>query len=382
MNLRTLCPAPLFPLLQKAAAAPDRLTLAHARRTRPQNPHGVLLISPSRSTLSGNHAFVAEALKGTEFTVSTLLEGDAATRRERLQKCAENRFILLDDYTRWLYPLNLSPQTRVIQLWHSTGAFKRMGFARMGRPGSTVATSLTHRNYTHVIVSAPGVVPAFAEAFGLPEERIYPIGVPRTDFFFDPPAMEAARQAFFARYPALQGKKIVLFAPTFRGNDRAAAHYPAEWFDPAALLAALPDDYALCLKLHPFIRTPLPVPAAAADRVVDLSAEREINPLLLAADVLITDYSSVIFEYALLGRPIVFYLPDRAAYERDRDFFFDLSTYLYGPVCTRQSELPAAILTPAPAPVDRAEFISTFLSACDGHATERLVELLRREAAC
>lgn len=383
MNWRKYCPAFLFPLLQRAAALPDILVFAYYKRVCKADPNGVLLVSPSRHTVSGNHEYIAKALENTEFTVDTLLEGDGATRSQRLKKLASNRWILLDDYTKFIYPLRFPKTTRVVQVWHSTGAFKRMGFARMGRPGSTVASSLTHRNYTHVTVSSKDVVPAFCEAFGLPQSKIYPIGVPRTDLFFDAEATDAIRQEFYARYPELHGKKLVLFAPTYRGDTRQQAHYPDAWFDPAALIAKLPEEYVLGIKLHPFIEKPMAIPEAFAHRIYDFSAEREINPLLLVTDTLITDYSSVIFEYAFLNRPIIFYLPDLENYDHDRSFFYDFSTYVYGECCTAKEQLADAVLHPKAADNDREAFMETFLGACDGHATERFVsQILREGSSC
>lgn len=379
MNLRRYCPAFLFPLLQRAAALPDIIVFAYYKKICKVNPKGVVMLSSSRSELSGNYAFIANALKGSEFTVTTLLEGDGTTKQQRLKLLASNRFILLDDYTKFIYPLQFPKTTKVIQVWHSTGAFKRMGFARMGRRGSTVAASLTHRNYTHVIVSSPGVVQNFTEAFGIPETAVYPIGVPRTDLFFDKDAIRKIQDDFYNRYPHLREKKLILFAPTFRGDTRQLAHYPTQWFDPAAFIQQLPEDYILGIKLHPFITDKMPIPKAFSHRIVDFSAEREINPLLFVTDTLITDYSSVIFEYALLNRPIVFYLPDLKEYDRDRSFFYDFSTYVYGPCCYTQTELPAAVLHPTAETAERAAFLKRFVSACDGNATNRFVNQILRE---
>ena len=378
MGLRELCPPGLFPRLQRLAAWRDVTAFDRLQKQLAPDPNGVVLVCPSRESLSGNCEYIARALAGTEFHVHTVLEGDGASRRDILRLMAGCRFTVVDDYCKMLYPLRFIGGRRLMQVWHSTGAFKRMGFARMGRPGSTVATSLTHRNYTDVIVSAPGVVENFCEAFGLPADRIRPIGVPRTDLFFDAGAKAVLTAEFYRRHPELKGKKLVLFAPTFRGETRADAYYPDAFFDPAAFVDALPEDYVLGLKLHPFIRRPMPVPDRVAHRVIDLSAEREINPLLLVAHTLITDYSSVIFEYALLQKPIVFYVPDLATYDRDRSFFYPFETYLYGPAVQQAADLPAAVADARVTPAHQA-FFNKFLSACDGQSTARFVELLRKE---
>ncbi|MBQ7095125.1 MAG: CDP-glycerol glycerophosphotransferase family protein [Clostridia bacterium] len=379
MNLRSLCPGFLFPYLQRLAALPDVARFWYYQKIIKDDPKAVLMVCPSRTALSGNCAYIAKALEGSEFSVDTLLEGSGISRKQALRKLAACRNIIVDDYTPFLYPLIFRKEAKVIQVWHSTGAFKRMGFARMGKRGSTVGSSLTHRNYTHVIVSAEGVVEDFEWAFGQPKEHIYPLGVPRTDLFFDEKLIEERKQALMSRYPQIENKKLILFAPTFRGDTRAKAHYPKEFLDIARLVEALPQDYILGLKLHPFIEEGIEIPPSVADRVIDLSSEREINDLLFCAHLLITDYSSVIFEYAFLNRPLIFYVPDLAEYDRDRSFFYDFETYTYGAVAKNQEELQAAILNPASFTLKKDAFFEKFLSACDGNSTARFVDTILRE---
>ena len=121
------------------------------------------------------------------------------------------------------------------------------------------------------------------------------------------------------------------------------------------------------------------IPDSVSHRVIDLSDEREINQLLLVTDTLITDYSSVIFEYAFLKKPIVFYLPDLAEYDRDRSFFYDFSEYLYGTACYSKEDLPNAVIRPQEIPLKREQFFEKFLGACDGNSTQRFInEILRK----
>lgn len=379
MNLRSLCPKSLFPIAQRLAALPDILLFSFYKRKYTPDPLGVLTVSPSRDDLSGNLAFISRELEDSEFKLCHLTEKDCHNRKKRLKALAQNGNILLDDYTKFIYPLTFSKNVKLIQVWHSAGAFKRMGFARMGRRGSTLPTSLTHRNYTHVTVSSEGVVNNFCEAFGLSADKIYPIGVPRTDMFFDEKAKAEIRDSFYKAHPQLKNKKLVLFAPTFRGDTRDTAHYPKEWFDPAELIAELPEEYALGIKLHPFIKERFEIPSELSNRIFDFSDEREINPLLLVTDTLITDYSSVIFEYAFLDKSIIFYLPDLEEYDRDRSFFYDFSEYLYGTCREKREELSKAVLSPDYIPLKKEIFFNKFLQSCDGNSTKRFVnEILRK----
>ncbi len=379
MNIRELCPNWLFPVLQRMGSLGNILRFAYDKKVIPMENNRILLFSVSRSALSGNLWYVDQAIDRERYQVDMVLEHDGTTTRELLRKMAAAKYIIIDDYTKMIYPLKMRKEAKLIQVWHSTGAFKRMGFARMGRKGSTIKSSLTHRNYTDVIVSAEGVVDNFVEAFGVARECIHPIGVPRTDVFFDEEAIAKKKREVQELYPALQGKKLVMFAPTFRGETRADAHYPDAFLNVADFAERLGEEYVLGLKLHPFIEKKMEIPEHLQERVIDFSDYREINELLFVTDVLITDYSSVIFEYAFLKKPIVFYVPDLQDYTNDRDFFYPFETYTYGPVVTEQSKLEEAVKASVFDEERFAAFYEKFLGACDGQSSKRFAERILDE---
>jgi CDP-glycerol glycerophosphotransferase (TagB/SpsB family) len=226
-----------------------------------------------------------------------------------------------------------------------------------------------HRNYDWVVCAGEASRAPYAAALRTPVERVLPLGVPRTDFFFDPNAIAAARERVLARYPRLREGRVVLYAPTFRGRGRAKRAAPD--FDAVALRAALPATDVLVLKSHPNL-DPAHVPTAGFDAVIDRTLE--LNDALAAADLLVTDYSSSIYEWALLRRPLVILTADLDAYERDPGLYIHPRTDLVGERVTRAEDLPAAI---AAATVDDAAWsalIARRLEACDGHASARFVE--------
>ncbi len=374
MNLRELCPGFLFPILQRARSLKTILAFEKYKRQIPMEENRILLFSVSRQELSGNLLYIERQIDRDKYQVDVCLENDGTSQDELLRKMAAAKYIVIDDYTKMIYPLTMRKEAKLIQVWHSTGAFKRMGFARMGRKGSTIKTSLTHKNYTDVIVSAEGVVADFEEAFGVEAKRIHAIGVPRTDAFFDANYIAEKREALYEAYPMLQGKKLVMFAPTFRGDTREEAHYPAEYLNLTEFADALSDDYLIGIKLHPFITEKMEIPDAYSGRMIDFSDYREINDLLFVTDVLITDYSSVIFEYAFLKKPLVFYVPDLEKYTSDRDFFYSFDTYTYGKVARCQEELFEAVKEAEFDEEKLATFYEKFLGACDGHSSERFVK--------
>ena len=108
---------------------------------------------------------------------------------------------------------------RIIQLWHASGAFKTVGYSRAGKPGDLNPFTRTHKNYTAAIVSSEFDVPFYAEAFGIPEERVVPTGIPRMDRFFDEEARAAGVEAARAAFPEIVGRQTILFAPDIPRRD-------------------------------------------------------------------------------------------------------------------------------------------------------------------
>ena len=136
------------------------------------------------------------------------------------------------------------------------------------------------------------------------------------DRFFDPAAREAGRAAAFEAFPEARGHTLILFAPTFRGNGAKSATYPIELLDYAKLHALCVEKDAVCIiRLHPFVREPLDIPEAFRDRIVDGSSQAvDVNDLLFAVDLLVTDYSSIVYEFSTQDRPMLFFAYDLEEY--------------------------------------------------------------------
>ena len=128
---------------------------------------------------------------------------------------------------------------------------------------------MIHKNYTAAIVSSDHDVPFYAEAFGIPEERVVPTGIPRMDRFFDEQARAAGSAAARAAFPR-SGRMTILFAPTFRGRRTPSASFDFDLLDYAALHAlAVEKDAVVIIRMHPFVREPLAIPRPLRDRLID-----------------------------------------------------------------------------------------------------------------
>jgi CDP-glycerol glycerophosphotransferase (TagB/SpsB family) len=268
-------------------------------------------------------------------------------------------------------PVHVAPHragTTVVQVWHAAGALKRFG-VDTARPPTEPERTFLHRYYDWVVTTGEASRAPWAAALRTVPERVIPLGTPRTDFFFDAAAMAAARERLVAAYPALAGRRVVLYAPTFRGRGKNKR--PAVGLDAARLRAALPADHLLVLKSHPNL-SPVDIPTSGYDVIVDPGSE--INDLLALTDVLVTDYSSSIFEYALLRRPLVLLAGDLADYEMDPGLYVDYRAEMIGTQVVDTDGVIAAILEERFDLSGYDAFISRHLGACDGRASSRFVE--------
>jgi len=256
--------------------------------------------------------------------------------------------------------------TKVIQLWHSCGLMKKVG--NDSAEERKLMSRRQYRNYDIFTTSSPAVASALAPAMGLPPQIFNDSGVSRMDYYFQYHRIQRFRRGFFAKYPEYAGKKIVLWVPTFRGTAQTARLAGQD--EILRLKSALPDDYALIIKTHRFIQN--------RDLNTPISYSSEL--LLAIADILITDYSSIYYDYLLFRRPIILFAPDLAEYRSRTGLYLDYES-LPGKLAKTYGELKNAVLT-AEEWADRRyldrlnKLWEEQMSYCDGHSTDKLLHQL------
>lgn len=381
-------------LLVRARLALVRLGFAVGSR-RPLRPRAVLATAHA-TEIGGNLAAIRSELRrrrpSTEIVEvahrpASGLRGKLAAAWQAIAAgnlLATSRLFVVDDYFFPIYAVRPRRGTRIVQVWHASGAFKKFGYSlaekTFGADPAVLRHIRIHSNYDLCLVSSERVIPHYAEAFNLPPERFTSrLGIPRTDALLDAEWRERTEAEVRERYALRRNRRVILYAPTFRGERTTQARF-ADQLDLALLARELADDHVLLLRLHPFIRSRVSIGPELEGFVVDASDHPDIHPLMLASDVLVTDYSSAIFEYSLLERPMAFFAPDHEAYQRERGFYLDYGPDLPGPIFEETRPL-AAWLRAGRFDLDRVRrFRDASFDVADGHASERFVEQVARPA--
>ena len=353
----------------------------------PLKENRVLFISDVRENIGGNLEFIYNYL-GDQYEKVVSFKKDTRTKRnikdkiEMVKYLSTSKYIFLEEIVQATSYLKVRKGQELIQLWHAAGAYKRFGHSRESTDLTRIHKG--YKKYTKAITSSEAIRPCYAEAFGMDLEKVQATGSPRTDLFFDEEYKRKKKEEIYNKYPFLKDKKVILFAPTYRGTQARNAHYDMEMLNLDKIYEKLKNENCIFIfKWHPYLynnivrknnevyKEYLKYP----EFYYDLSDERDINDLLLVTDILITDYSSVIFDYVFMNKPIIYFTYDEEEYiNNGRGLYFTFKEYVYGLVTKNDDELISAILKDDMMLEKREVFKEKFLGACDGNSTKKTYE--------
>ena len=272
------------------------------------------------------------------------------------------------------------PGTRYLQTWHGT-MLKRIHRDVLWAPEGRL-DYLEHDIARWDLLLSPNPVstPRLRGAFGF-TGPVHETGLPRNDVL-QSPRRDEIRARVRAELGIPDGKTAVLYTPTWRddlvfaGTGERDFDFP---IDIEEFTKRLGEDQVLLLRLHNMVSSRLDTGPDSAVR--DVSGWADISELYLAADALVTDYSSTMFDFAITGKPQLFFTYDLADFrDRVRGFYFDLEDVAPGPLLATSRELLDALADLATVATDHEEryarFRETFCALEDGHATERVLDLL------
>ncbi|MBT2218042.1 CDP-glycerol glycerophosphotransferase family protein [Virgibacillus dakarensis] len=246
--------------------------------------------------------------------------------------------VFVDNYFGFLAVTDFKPNVQCVQLWHAAGAIKRFGLKDPSVENRSERAlerfKSVYQRFTHVVVGSEKMAAIFRQSFGLANEAILRSGIPRSDFFFNIQEKKNVEQELRQIYPVTNRKKVILYAPTYRDDQLNKAEIALEI---EKLYEKFHDDYVLFLRLHPAVKHEFR--NQHSDFVYDVSDISDVNHLLVITAILITDYSSIPFEFSLLERPMIFFAYDLDKYERTTGFWEDYETLVPGPVVGNTDDL-------------------------------------------
>ena len=358
----------------------------------PMDQSRVLFVEHDRTTLSDSmelvwrefesRGFICDFVSLGKYRLSPA--GHAMASMRMAAKAARARAIVMCEACTPVGVLHPRKGCQVVQLWHGCGAFKKFGMSTAEKIfGASREEKLRfpdHASTTLVTVSSPEVRWAYIEAMDMQDrpEVVQALGVSRTDVYFDPVFIDDRSAEVRERCPQIGKRRILLYAPTFRGTVKEAT--APDRLDIALLKERLADDWALLIKQHPHVHELPPIPSGCEGFAFDVTHELSIEQCLCAADACVSDYSSLVFEYSLFGRPMAFFAYDKDDYDDWRGFYYDYDELTPGPVLTTTAELAAwvANLSKGFDPSEVDAFRMRFMSSCDGHSTQRIVDTVLR----
>ncbi len=257
----------------------------------------------------------------------------------------------------------------VLQTWHGT-PLKRLALSRRGRTLRQAAAVLKQSTrWSAMLAQSPAAARMLSRAYAVPRRRMWVEGYPRDD------VVAEGAGADIRRLLGVDTARIVLYCPTWR--DHRLDEAPP--LDVPALAAGLGEDWTVVVRGH--ARTMGERAESTGDRVLDATRWPDVADLLAVADVLVTDYSSVMFDFSASGRPMVFHVPDLDRYrEETRGFAWELGDRAPGPLTRTTAQCVAAVAGAQEAAATYAEAYAAwraeFNPLDDGRASARVVSRL------
>ena len=292
--------------------------------------------------------------------------------------------------SRHLYYLRKNKDTKYIQTWHGTPLKKLaldMDYIDMSGNQDIEKYHDDFRKNTalweYLISQNPFSSETFKRAFDFKGEMLE-IGYPRNDILINKNTPEDIDE-IKTRLNIPKDKKVILYAPTWRDNEyyKKGQYKFATEMDFDQMNKELRDEYVLIVKFHYLVKEDIDW-SKYDDFVIECNADWDIQELYLISDMMITDYSSVMFDYSILKRPMIFFAYDLEDYKSSlRDFYFDMIEEVPGPICINNDEMIDYIKNYTEEDYNKefgekyARWNEKFNPFDDGNASKKIIELIR-----
>lgn len=298
----------------------------------------------------------------------------------KLQIVMHARLLLCDNYYAFLSGCAFDHrQTHVVQLWHANGAIKTFGWEELTTNQRSFADKKrfqkVYNQFDEYLVGSNKMAQVFVDSYHVPLFRMNVIGYPRTDVLFNKNWQMQTIQKIKENHPDVIGKEIILYTPTYREDStgKSIMNLPKDFNQ---IVNHLSVNQRLIIKLHPHVKMfeKYLKQQLKSNNIIWVD-DFSTNELLLITDRLITDYSSVIFDYTLLSnaKQVLFYCYDYDEYIQQIGIQADFKSWIPGKMITTTSALINELQQPLNQS-DFTEFNQLWNTANDGYATKRVLQ--------
>ncbi|MDO5842401.1 MAG: CDP-glycerol glycerophosphotransferase family protein [Methanobrevibacter ruminantium] len=323
-------------------------------RKFPQKNNKITLLTNKNHSFEANLEYIAKELdnrndSGKNYEYMFIPKDSLSFAN--IRDFASSKYVFLVDNFFPLAFMNVEGM-KWVQLWHGTGLFKKFGYDLLNDEDKKIMEMFAPK-IDLVSVSSENVADIYARNFYVDKSKVKPFGVPRNDFYdeehLSDDYLSNLRESFEKDYPQLKGKKLVLYAPTFREDPKNNAVF--DYFDVEKFLNELGDEYALAIRLHPNYKRfcdeehniDLEDLTNRYD-IINFTGFKDEQKLLILADILVADYSSIMVDYTILKKPAILFDYDLEDYlYKERGFYFDYEEMVPGKIVYNIDELIEAI---------------------------------------
>lgn len=332
----------------------------------------ITFIIDSNNSFRGNFDYIKKELrKRGNFEFNLFYKDNLSF--EGFKKLATSKYIFLNDNFFPLAFMNFKKDSKVIQLWHAPGASKKFGGSVSNKKDLKVLSKIA-KNTDFLFTTSKHVEKFYQEAFQIDSSKIIPLGIPRMDYYFENHDIDKLKESFLKKY-GVENKKIVLYAPTFRNEEEYNNVF--NYLNLDDFNKYLGDEYILALRFHPKIKNFSKENISYNGNYIDCSNYESEQALMLISDILITDYSSIMIEFAMLNKPIIFFVYDYDNYmANERGFYFDFKENVPGIIAYDSNQLIEVIKNKNFDEEKSASFVATQFDRIDGKSSERIVDFI------
>ena len=341
------------------------------------NDNQIAFVVDDKNSFKGNFQYIKrEFSKRGDFDFVFFNKNSLSI--SNIKKLAKSKYIFLNDNFLAIAFMNFNKDSKIFQLWHAPGAFKKFAASSSDNKEEIAVIAKASKKTDYLFITSENIKGFYRDAFRIDENKIKSFGIPRTDYYFEDKNIKKLRENFDERYPLAKNKKIILYAPTFRDNEEDNNVF--NYLNLEKFNNALSEEYVLALRLHPKINQFFKGDIDTKADFIDVSDYKNEQELMLISDLLITDYSSIMIEFALLNKPIIFFTYDYDRYlTKDRGFYYDFESNVPGDIVKTDDELIKLIKEGSYNTEKHNSFLKMQFDYLDGNSSKRIVDFILEE---